>query len=113
MIKRRESLEAEKKAKGEEHLETYGGLREEIGMKTYLHSPMDYAKTLKLALRVRDLDLPQRKKRYTTVVVGRRAKKMHILRSCGKTKESRTHIVGECEMYDEERDVLDEENRRT
>ena len=25
-----------------------GGLREDIGMKTYLHGPMDYAKVLKL-----------------------------------------------------------------
>ena len=33
---------------------------------------------------------------------------------CGKAAESRTHIVGECEIYKEERDVLrgDEENRR-
>ena len=27
---------------------------------------------------------------------------------CGKATESRTHSVGECEMYKEERDVLDE-----
>ena len=26
---------------------------------------------------------------------------------CGKAKESRTHSVGECEMYTEERDVLE------
>ena len=30
---------------------------------------------------------------------------------CGKPIESRTHIVGECEMYKEGRDVLDEELR--
>ena len=27
---------------------------------------------------------------------------------CGITIESRTHAVGECEMYKEERDVLEE-----
>ena len=35
-------------------------------MKTYLHGPMDYAKKLKLRFRVRDLDLPERRKRYTS-----------------------------------------------
>ena len=38
-------------------IEIYGGLREEIGMKTCLHGPMDYAKTLKLRFRAGDLDL--------------------------------------------------------
>ena len=27
---------------------------------------------------------------------------------CGKAKESSTHVVGECEKYNEERDVLEE-----
>ena len=44
-------------------MEIYGGLREKVGMKTYLHCPMDYAKTLKLRFRVGDLDLPERRKR--------------------------------------------------
>ena len=30
---------------------------------------------------------------------------------CGKAIDSRTHIVGECEMYKEERDVLEKEMR--
>ena len=30
---------------------------------------------------------------------------------CGKAIESRIHIVGECEMCKEERDVLEEETR--
>ena len=34
-------------------------------MKTYLHGPMDFAKTLKLRFRV-DLDLPERRKRYAS-----------------------------------------------
>ena len=52
--------------KEEKHLEIYGGLREDIGMKTYLHGPMDYAKKLKLRFRVGDLGLPERRKRYTS-----------------------------------------------
>ena len=44
----------------------YGGLREDIGMKTYLHGPMDYAKELKMRFRVRNLDLPEITKRYTS-----------------------------------------------
>ena len=33
---------------------------------TYWHGPMDYAKTLKPRFRVGDLDLPERRKRYTS-----------------------------------------------
>ena len=42
-------------------MEIYWGLSEAIGMKTYLHGPMDYAKTPKLRFRVGDLDLPDKK----------------------------------------------------
>ena len=31
--------------------------------------------------------------------------------SCSEAKESRTHMVGECEMHKEERHVLEEEMR--
>ena len=31
---------------------------------------------------------------------------------CGTTMESRTHIVGECEIYKEERDALEKEMRK-
>ena len=61
----REMLARRIKAKEKEE-EIYGGLREEIGMNTYLHGPMDYAKTLKLRFRVGNLDLPERRKRYTS-----------------------------------------------
>ena len=59
--------------KKEGHFEIYGGSREEIGTKTYLHGPMDYTKTLKLRFRVWDLDLPER--RGTPLIVGRRKMK--------------------------------------
>ena len=45
------------------YVEMYEGSREEIGMKTYLHGPMDCAKTLELRFRVGDLNLPERRKR--------------------------------------------------
>ena len=50
----------------EKHLEIYGELREGKGMKTYLHGPTEFAKTLKLGFRVGDLDQPERRKRYTS-----------------------------------------------
>ena len=65
-IEIRERLALRNKVKEAEHLEIYWGLREEIGMKTYLHGPMDYAKTLKRRFRVGDLDLPEGRKRYTS-----------------------------------------------
>ena len=78
--------------KEEKHLEIYGWLREDIEMKTFLHGPMDDAKKLKLRFRVGDLDLPERRE---IPVVGRRRTWLHI---CARV-ESRTHIVGEFEIY--------------
>ena len=53
---------------GEEHLAIYGRFREEIRMEMCLHGPMDYAKkkVLKPQFRVGDLDLPERRKTYTS-----------------------------------------------
>ena len=89
------------------HLEIYGGLREDIGMKTYMHGPSGYAKKLKLRFRVGDLDLPERRKKYTSGWEdGDVATNMY---PCGTTIESRTHIVvRECEIYKKERDALEE-----
>ena len=93
----------------EKHLEIYGGLREGIGMKTYLHGPMDYAKKLKLRFRVGYLVLSERRKRYISSREEDVATNMCL---CGTTIESRTHIVGECEIYKEERDALEKERRK-
>ena len=71
---------------------------------------MDYAKTLKLRFREADLDLAERRQRYTTS----REEEEEDAQMCprGKAVESRTHIVeGECEMHKEEREVSDG-NRR-
>ena len=81
-------------------------------MKTYLHGPMESAQTLKLRV-VGDSDLPGRRKRSTT---GREEEANDAqMCPCGKAIESRTHIVGECEICKEERGVIrrgDEGNGR-
>ena len=82
---------------GKKHLGIYGGLSEGIGMKTYLHGPMDFAKTLKLRFRVGDQDLPERRKRYTSSR-GEEEMDAHMC-PCGKAIESRTHTAGECQIY--------------
>ena len=40
--------------KEETHLEIYGGLRGDIGIKMYMHGPMDCSKKLKLRFRLGD-----------------------------------------------------------
>jgi len=61
MIEIREKGALRRKVDEEEHLEIYGWLGEGIGMKSYLHGPMDAAKNMKLRFRVGDLDLPERR----------------------------------------------------
>ena len=85
-IEERERQAPRNKVEEEKHLEIYGGSREDIGMKTYLHGPIDYAKKPKLRLRVGDVDLPERK-RYTS---GREEEDVATnMRPCG-TIQSRT-----------------------
>ena len=66
---------------------------------------MDYAKTLKLRFREGDLDLPEGRKRYASTREEEEEEKMC---SCGKAVKNWTHMVGECEIYKEERDVSEE-----
>ena len=61
-IEERERQALSNEVKEEKRLEIYRRLREDIGMKTHLHGPMDYAKKLKLRFRVGDLDLQEKKK---------------------------------------------------
>ena len=78
--------------KSEKHLEIYRGLREDVGMKTCLYGPLDYAKNLKLRFRVGHLDLPEKRKRYTSSrEEGNMATNMC---ACSTTMGSITHIVG-------------------
>ena len=88
-IEERERQALRNQVNEEKHLEICGGLREVIGMKAYLHGPMDYAKKLKLQCRVGDLDLPERRKRYTSS-----AEEEDVVTNmcpCGTTIDSRTH----------------------
>ena len=79
-------------------------------MKTYLHGSMDYAKKLNLRFRVGDLDLPERRKRYTS---SRENEDVATkVCSCGTTIKRRAHRVGECEINKEDRDALEEEVRK-
>ena len=107
-IKRRDRNKGKARAKqqNDEHVKGYGGLREEIGMKTYLHDPMDYAKTLKLRFRVGDLGLPERRKRYTSNREEEEKEEDLHMCPCSKTIEYNSHS-GKCKMYKEERDLLD------
>ena len=105
-IERRERPTLRTKVESEKRLQIYVGLREGIGMKTYLHGQVDFAKTLKLRFRVGDLDLPERRKGYTS---SREEEVDAQMCPCGKATESRTHIVGDCETYMEEWDVIEEE----
>ena len=61
--------------------------------------------TLKLRFCVGDLDLPARRKRHAS---SRKEEEIAQMCPCGKAVESRTHIVGGCEIYMEDRDVLEE-----
>ena len=71
-----------------------------------MHGRKDYAKTLKLRFRSRDLDLPERIKRYT----GSREEGEEDAQRypCSEAIENGTHVVGECEMHKEERGILTE-----
>ena len=109
-VEARERQVLRNKVKEEEHLEIYGALRKYIGMKTYLHGPMDYANRLKPRFRAEDLDLPEIRRRYASSWE-KEDVATHMC-PCATTIESRTHIVGECERYKEERDALEDEVRK-
>ena len=75
-----------------------------------MRGPLDFAETLKLRFLCRWPEPARKKKEYTTV---REEEEVDAqMCPCGKAIESRTHIVGECEMYIKgERDVLEYEMR--
>ena len=58
-------------------------------MKTYLHGPMDYAKKLKLRFRVGNLDLPEKRKKYSSSQEEEDV--ATNMCPCGTTIASRTH----------------------
>lgn len=87
----------------------YGGLRKGIGMETYRHGPTYTAENSKLPLRIRDLDLSERRRRYTSS----RDEEEVDAQDCprGKAIGSRTHLMTEYQLYKEERVVLRGEMR--
>ena len=76
-----------------------------------LMAPIDYAKRLKLWFRVGDLDLPGRRNKYTSSRVDEEGGAQKC--PCGNADDSRVHTVGKRELYKEERNVLEEEMRKT
>ena len=63
-----------------------------------MHSPMDFAQTLKLLFRVGDLGLPERRKVYRTSSRGEEKVEAQMC-PWVKAVEDGTHMVGECEKY--------------
>ncbi|CAM9593541.1 unnamed protein product, partial [Sphacelaria rigidula] len=78
-------------------------------MEAYLHGIIGGAGNLKLRFRVGDLDLPERGKIYTSSRKEEEVDGQNCL--CGNAIEIRSHIAAECELYKEERDVLEGEIR--
>ena len=82
-------------------------------MQTCLHCPMSFVKTLKPRLCVGALDLPERRKRHTSSREGEEGGEVDAqMRLSGEAIESRSHIVGGCEMDKEERDAFEGEMRK-
>ena len=70
-----------------------------------MHDLTDLAETLKQRSRVGKLDLPERRKKYTS---SREEDVDAHMYPFGKAIKSRTRMVGECEMCKEEGYVLEE-----
>ena len=87
MIERRRRLVLRNKVKEEELLRQLRGLREEIGVKTYLHDPTDCAKTLKLPFSCRGRE-PVRRKRCSSG----RGRRCIDVRPCGKAIYNTIHL---------------------
>ena len=98
----REVKELRKESELQEVLEVYGLLGEGIGLKKYLHGPMDAATKLKFKFRAGDVDLKERSRRFRTVAQEEDDESFGC--DCGSECETRIHVVGECPLYKEERD---------
>ena len=69
---------------------------------------MDLEKTLQLRFRVRHLELPEKKKRYTYQKSDEEGVDARMC-LCGNATGSRSRIAGECERKKEERDGIEKE----
>ena len=89
-VERRERLALRNTVESGKDVDIHGGLGEGIGMTMCLHGPVGLATTLKLRFRVCDLDLLERRKRYTS---SREEEEVDAqMRPCSKATDSRTHI---------------------
>ena len=107
-IQERERLALRNKAKKEKQKEAVRDIQGVEGRywnENVSERPNGLREKAETAFRVGDLDLPERIKRYTR---SREEDVAAIMCPCGTTIQSRAHIVGECEIYKEERDALEE-----
>ena len=102
----RETL-ARKRVDEEEHLEICRCLKYDMGMITYFPDPVD--ENAGTAFPCRGLDPPER--RGGASVVGCKRKKPLCALVATQTRVE-PHMVGECELHKEERDVIEEEMRK-
>ena len=89
--------------KEEKHLRDIRGVEGRCWNQKLFARPNGLREKAEIAISCRGLG-PTRKKRYTS---SREEEDMDAhMCPCGSTIKSRSHIVGECEIYKEERDVL-------
>ena len=94
-IEIRERLALRHKVKSDKHIRDVRGVELRYRKENIFARSNGNAKSLKLRFHVRDLDLPERRKRYTSSR-GKKLKNMHRrARTCGKAVESRYHVKGE------------------
>ena len=84
----------------------YGGLREYIGIRLYLHGSIGLREKSETSISCRGPGPTDRRKRYTSSQEEEDV--ATNMCSCGTTIERRTHTEGECAIYKEERDALEE-----
>ena len=76
-------------------------------MKTYCARPNGLPKTPKLRFRVGDLDLPDNRARYTSSWEEEEEGAQSC--PCGNPDERTAYMMADCELYKDERNVLEED----
>ena len=108
-VEQREMQALRNKVKEEEHLRDIRGFEGRYWNENISARPNGLREKAE-RFRVGDLDLPERSKRCSS---SREEENVATnMCPCGTTIESRTHIVGGCEIFEEERDALEEEMRK-
>lgn len=97
----REDLHLRRAVREKEGLKVYGMINERIGFKEYLDGPMDEGTKLKVKFGTGDIALEERRRRFRKV--DDEDDKFNC--DCGSECEDRVHVVAECPLYDQEREV--------